>query len=906
MNTYKYILFAFINSNLTQFYNQKILKNKFLKIICNKYLKTDQKTTNEILNNKPKFIPIKIYPIGMKLIGLMNYHILVFLIIFYGCLPKKSNLINNKVEKPSWVKSQKNSYKPSKTREIDIINTTLEANFDWKNKTMAGTATIKLKPFYYELDTITLDAKYFIIDTIKIINHKNNYTLKYLYDNKKIKITIGRKLTKNDTISILIKYTAQPEIYAKNTTENGTAISDSKGLFFITPDSAHPTKPYQIWTQGETESTSCWLPTTEATNEKFTQDFYLTVSKKMKTLSNGELIYSIDNQDTTRTDYWRQTLPHAPYLAMIAVGDFEIIKDKYKQLDVDYYVEPKYGKYGKKIFGKTPEMIAFFEKILNYSYPWNKYSSIVVRDYVSGAMENTSATVFMEQVQRTDRELLDLNYDNVLAHELFHHWFGDLVTCESWANLPLNESFADYSEYLWEEYKYGLDAADLQHHSSLDQYLWESKTKREPLIRYHHKEPDDMFDSHSYAKGGLVLHALRNYVGDKAFFESLNLYLTKNAFKTTEIHDLRMAFEETTGKDLNWFFDQWFLKRGHPEIEVKSYYKDGKFIVKTTQNQDTLYQPIYKIPYEIIYYIDKEEIKKNITLDAHKNTFEFDCKQKPDVLLFDTKDIHIGTIQHYKSKKEYIFQYYNAKKYIFRYAALSALKNDLDSNDILQMYKDATQDSFWKIREMAIETLSKANKKDSAEVTKLMLACYDKEKKPDVKAIILEKIGNKKDKNFAQMFAFCMRDSSYMVAGAALKAYLQTNPDNANETIKIFENENNIEINVALAEYYSTKNDSSYFEWFKQKISSQEGNGEGKYALLQEFGTYGLKLSPNYRKKVADILIFQAQKATSAWTRYGAMQSLLKLETIDKSYKSDIERIKKAETNKQLKLIYED
>lgn len=827
-----------------------------------------------------------------------------FLLIFSTCSVKKPIKTTNFVEKPDWVRSQIYDYKPSKKKEIDILHTLLKVDFDWKNKTMNGEATITLKPFLNPIDTITLDAKSFILKEIKLSNTKIKDSLKYYYDQKKIKITLNRKISAKDTLEIYIKYVAQPEVYAKDSSLKGTAITNDKGLYFITPDSLFPNKPYQIWTQGEPESNSCWFPTIEAMNDKFTQEIYITVSKKMKTLSNGELMYSLDNQDSTRTDYWKQTLPHSAYLAMIAVGDFEIIKDKYKKLEVNYYVEKSHKSYAKKIFGNTPEMIQFFENKLNYSYPWDKYSSIVVRDYVSGAMENTSATVFMEQVQRTDRELLDQNYENILAHELFHHWFGDLVTCESWANLPLNESFADYSEYLWEEYKYGKEAADYAKQNSLEQYLWESRSKREPLIRYNHRDTEDMFDSHSYAKGGTVLHALRNYVGDAIFYKSLNFYLTKNAFKSAEIHDLRLAFEEISGEDLNWFFDQWFFKLGHPEINVKHSFENNKLTLKISQNQDTKYQPIYTLPIEITYYLDTQKVIKNIFITKKESEFEFDCFQKPKAIIFDSKDIITGIITHSKTIKELVNQYYVAPNYISKYECMEDLKSKLDSSEVLEMYKSATKDSFWKIREMALETLSYAPKKDSLVINQLYLNCYDKEKKSSVRATVLEKLANLKQKKYSPMFVYAMNDSSYQVAGAALAAFIKVNPDSAESKIKIFENEKNIEIILTLADYYAKKSDSTHFDWFKQKINENKGNG--LYTLTTEFGNYGMKVSKSVRKNIADFLMFQAENEKSPWGRYAAVQGLVKLDILDKSYKPFLDKIKKNEKHERLKKLYED
>ena len=169
---------------------------------------------------------------------------------------------------------------------------------------------------------------------------------------------------------------------------------------------------------------------------------------------------------------------------MMAIGEFAIVKDKWRGIDVSYYVEPKFEKYARMVFGNTPEMIEFFSQKFGVDYPWKKYSQVVVRDFVSGAMENTTATVHMEALQHDHRYHLDETEEDYISHELSHHWFGDYVTCESWANLPLNESFATYAEVLWREYKYGIDEAE--HHLSGDfsSYFAESQTKREPLIRF--------------------------------------------------------------------------------------------------------------------------------------------------------------------------------------------------------------------------------------------------------------------------------------------------------------------------------------------------------------------------------------------------------------------------------------
>ena len=198
----------------------------------------------------------------------------------------------------------------------------------------------------------------------------------------------------------------------------------------------------------------------------------MTVPAKYVTLSNGLLTSQKKNADGSRTDYWKMELPHAPYLFFMGVGDYAITKDSYKGKEVSYYVEKEYADVAKKIFGETPAMIGFYEKITGVPYQWPKYSQMTARDYVSGAMENTSATLHTNALQQNARQLTDGNkYEDYISHELFHQWFGDLVTTESWSNITVNESMADYSETLWNEFRHGKDAGDEHIQENRQTYL---------------------------------------------------------------------------------------------------------------------------------------------------------------------------------------------------------------------------------------------------------------------------------------------------------------------------------------------------------------------------------------------------------------------------------------------------
>jgi aminopeptidase N len=529
-------------------------------------------------------------------------------------------------EKPA--EDGKNLYRESSARINDLVHTKLDVRFDYAKSYLYGKAWITLQPHFYATDSLMLDAKGMDIHKVEIVSGKNNKALKYKYDGWILNIKLDKSYTGGDKYTVYIDYTSKPdEVKVKGS----AAINDAKGLYFVNPKGDDKSKPTQIWTQGETEANSVWFPTIDKPNQKTTDEIYMTVPDKYVTLSNGVLASQKKNSDGTRTDYWKMDLPHSPYLFFMGVGDYAIVKDNYKGKEVSYYVEQEYGPVARKIFGNTPEMMAFFSRITGIDYPWAKYSQIVGRDYVSGAMENTTATLHQESAQQDARELVDGNsWESTIAHELFHQWFGDLVTTESWSNLTLNESFANYSETLWDEYKYGKDAGASQNFSDMQGYL-QSESCKKDLVRFEYGDKEDMFDAVSYNKGGRILHMLRNYVGDSAFFKSLNLYLTNNKFKSAEAHNLRLAFEEVTGKGLNWFFNQWYFGSGHPSLNINYDYDETAKQVKVTIKQTQEGDKVFKLPFAIDIYNGNGKPVTMFGWRTKEQVYVFPYTYKPDL-----------------------------------------------------------------------------------------------------------------------------------------------------------------------------------------------------------------------------------------------------------------------------------
>ncbi|MGB4399975.1 MAG: M1 family aminopeptidase [Daejeonella sp.] len=599
-----------------------------------------------------------------------------------------------------------NVYRGSYTRLSDIINTKLDLSFNWDSAYVYGKATIQAKPYFYSSDQITLDANGFRINQINLLTKNEQQPLRYTYNGKKLTITLDKIYTSEQKYTVVIDYVAMP-----NKLKVGEDISSAgdRGIYFINKDGKDKDKPKQIWTQGETECNSSWFPTINDPQEKMTQEINLTVLNDYVSLSNGTLEYSTLNGNGTRTDSWRQEQPHSTYLTMIAVGNFTVTKEMWREKEVNYYTEPAYASTAKLVFGKTPEMIEFYSNKLGIDYPWDKYSQIVVRDFVSGAMENTTATVFFDRMSMSAGQYLDENHEDIIAHELFHQWFGNLVTAESWSNLPLNESFATYGEYLWEEHKYGRDVADFKGLEDLTTYLSGDRKKNPDVIRFDYADREQMFDEISYQKGGRILHMLRKTVGDSAFFKALNLYLTRNAYKNAEIHHLRLAFEEVSGMDLNWFFNQWFLASGHPILNIQSNYSPDKKEIAVTiiQKQELSKSPLYRIPMAIDIYSDGKVERKEVVLDKQEQTFIFPSQVVPDLVNTDAERYILGEKSEMKTLEQYVFQYRNAPLFMDRFEAIMMLLQMRDIPLAKTAIVEAMKDKNWFIRSASLSVVDK-------------------------------------------------------------------------------------------------------------------------------------------------------------------------------------------------------
>lgn len=667
--------------------------------------------------------------------------------------------------------SWKSIWRGSATKINDLVHTRLEVSFDYDKAYLYGKEWLTLHPHFYNTDSVTLDAKGMEIKEVALVKGNNKIPLSYKYDGMILRITLDKTYTPSENYTLYFDYISKPN---ELNLPGSFAITGAKGLYFINPKGDQKNIPTQIWTQGESESNSAWMITIDKPNQKSTQEIFMTVPDKYVTLSNGILKSQKKNPNGTRTDYWKLDQPNAPYLFFMGVGEFEIVKDSYKGKEVSYYVEKEYEPVARRIFGNTPEMMKFFSEKLDFDYPWPKYAQMVGREYVSGAMENTTATLHQTSAYQDARQLTDGNrWETVIAHELFHHWFGDLVTTESWSNITVNESFADFSEYLWLEYKYGKDKADEYRYNQLAEYF-ASGSDNKDLVRYHYVDREQVFDAVSYNKGGAILNMLRNYLGDEAFFKGLNLYLNTYKYKTGEAASLRLALEEVSGRDLSWFFNQWYYGSGHPKLDITYNYDDpqvAKVIIKQAQKSGK----VFILPFQIdVYSSEGNKTSYSVQMNHAVDTFYFPVSSKPALIDVDADKKLVAEYDDHLTEENVIAKWKYVKTYQGRRQALEFFK----SKNMPELAK-GLYDKYGPLRALTIDLISKTPYKTDKVVVERVEELINKDFDKKVKSAGIEFLSKTKDPKYMGVYEEQFKDSSYTVAGAALDAISQLDPEKA-------------------------------------------------------------------------------------------------------------------------------
>lgn len=671
-----------------------------------------------------------------------------------------------------------------RSRKIDVKHLDIDLKFDWDKELAIGSTVVTYAPFE-DSNKVVLDAAMMTIDSVTLVG---GGPLKFTYDGKKdndnLEIDLGRVIKSGEDVKVKIDYKTN---YV-NKADADTAIGGfGRGLRFIKPTADNPTKPRQIWSQGESEFNRYWFPSYDSPNDFRTTDLRATVAKPFFVVSNGKLVETKDNSDNTRTFYWKMEQPFSNYLTSIVVSETTPVVQDFEGIPVYNYGYPNETKEVAATVKNLPATMKFFSEITGIKYPYPKYSQAFVEDF-GGGMENISATTQIAEMIHDERELLDTDSESLQSHELAHQWFGDYVTCRDWGQIWLNESFATYMQAMWTEKLKGHEEflyTDVRGNQNNTIGTWNSGNRR-PIVTKNYADKDALFDTYAYPGGGSVLHMLRKHLGDALFFKSLNHYLKSNAHQPVSTEDLRIAIEEATGQSMDWFFDQWLYKMGHPIFEINQVYDDSKkqltLLVKQTQKVDLAneYPQTEFFQTNVDIEIDNK-IERVWIKPQELNTFTFDVASKPKLVNFDYEGTLLKEMKFEKSTDDLLYQLANDKDVIGRRWAMSELEKRTDTDKgrvVTALIVSAEKDPFWRIRRAALSVIANIYSPDPSPGQLRPAAKLDanveaavirltKDPQSLIRADAIELLGETQDKKYAEYALPMLEDRSYTVIDEA-------------------------------------------------------------------------------------------------------------------------------------------
>jgi len=586
------------------------------------------------------------------------------------------------------------------TRSFDLIHVRAEVEFDLDAGRMTGTTRQTFRPLEDGLRHLTLHQAELEIGAVRA---EDGSVLTWQTTGEELRIELATTLSRDRSFTIEIDYRAQPRA----------------GMFFIGPDDGYPGKPRMVWTQGEMEFTRHWLPIWDHPNDMTTTETLVTVPASWSVVSNGRLVSVEESPETgTRRFHWHQEEPHVTYLISIAAGEFSVTLDKGPGgTPLAYWVPVGREADIARSFQNTPAMLGLYTEWLDMPYPWAKYDQVVVLDFIFGGMENTSATTLTERTLHDERAHMDFHSEGLVAHELAHQWFGDLVTCKTWAHNWLNEGFATYFASLWFEHDEGRDEFDKRVLDEETAYFEEDDEEyRRPVVTDRYTEPGDLFDRHAYKKGARVLHMLRDLVGDGAFRRGVQRYLEKMRGRVAETADLRLAFEEETGRPLTWFFDQWLFHPGYPELAVEYHHEaaSGMVSMRIRQVQETTDgTPIFRLPLTVRLFDRDGHRDIPVDIRIRDQLIYLPSERAPLAVAIDPGRPTLMKIDWRPPIEHLVTRLERSPAAIDRIAAIHDLGHDGSERARRSLATALRDDPFWAVRAEAAKQLGETRASDA-------------------------------------------------------------------------------------------------------------------------------------------------------------------------------------------------
>lgn len=576
------------------------------------------------------------------------------------------------------------------TRDYDQQHIQLNLRFHFQEHAVFGDATLTVLPLKPDFRELNLHSQ---ITTIKSVTCQGK-KLAFSQANGVLKIRLHRVFQPGEPVVVTIQYATNPVT----------------GLHFFYPSAEASDMPYQIWSQGQGENNRYWIPCFDLPGDKIKLDMRVTVPQNLEVISNGHLVEVTENtRAAERTFHWKMDDPQIPYLIALAIGEFFTLSDTVRGVPLDYVI-PVHRRAADidLIFGRTPEMFNFFCDYIG-PYPYEKYAQIPVHDFKHGGMENATATILNSRIFHTQSAVPNYSPEMLIAHELAHQWFGDLVSMKSWLHIWLNEGFATYFTDLYFEFQHGKNEFRRRRLEQNRMYL--DYRKDIPLRDVQRPDtpfvPADFGGMLAYYRGAAILHTLRFELGDEIFRRAIQTYVRRFQFGSVESEDFRQVLEEIAGRDLAFFFNQWIYGAGHPVFEVGWNWDDSTKLVTLNVAQVQEKSPVMDVfqvtvPLEII--AGKQRIFTRLGLNQRQQTFYFHTDQQPQLVRFNKYEWTLMELHCRKSLAELSYQLEYDDDVVGRIYAAEEL-HELGASAIPVLTRALHRDPFFEVRAAAAKSL---------------------------------------------------------------------------------------------------------------------------------------------------------------------------------------------------------
>ncbi|MBI3288217.1 MAG: M1 family metallopeptidase, partial [Elusimicrobia bacterium] len=610
-------------------------------------------------------------------------------------------------------------------RPFDTVDVQLELDVDLKARRLKGFCRTTIAPRRAGIRKLSFDAIALKVSSVKIDGKPARWTP----ESPKLHVTAAAALTEGAQYTIAVAYSvADPEA----------------GLHFVRPGPHAPDNPVQMWSQSQPEDARRWFPCHDAPGEKATSEVIARVPKGFRAVSNGILVeHSVSG--ARETWHWRMDRPHSIYLISLAVGKFSEVSDEWDGIPLLYYCEKGREADARRGFAKTAAAMRILSEKTGVRYPYPRYAQVAVAEY-PGGMEHTTATTQTDACLLDKQASLDHDLDTLVAHELAHQWFGDLVTCAEWPHAWLNEGFATYSEVVFLEADRGHDEALYELLQNRRAYLDEESGRyRRAIVCRTYRDPWTIFDRHLYEKGCWVLRMLHLKLGDEPFWKGVGHWLRKHQDGTVETQDLVAAFEEATGKNLQFFFDQWVYREGHPSLRLRWAWdkrtRRGELHVR--QNQDvSASAPAYRLRARI-RVIGRGWTRDFVeTIDAKEHRFVWTLPGEPLDVEFDPDLELLASIAIDKPHAMWRRQLQAGKTCTSRALAAQAVARWGGERAVLDLEAAAKRETFWGAAAEVVSALGSVRAHAALPALRRLLASL---KNPKVRRAVVELLGGRGD-----------------------------------------------------------------------------------------------------------------------------------------------------------------